>query len=70
MMSVKEVKRWLNTLEDDDDVAIDDGGLALVCCQDPDAYLEVGGEPSLCECGRLEEECLIFEGGTKHGDRT
>lgn len=70
MISVRELQRWLDTLEPNDSVSIDDGGLALVSNGDPEAYLEIGGESSLCECGRLEEECLIFEGGTKHGDRT
>lgn len=70
MIPVRELQRWLDTLEPGDGVSIDEGGLALVSDGDPEAYLEVGGEPSLCSCGRPEEECLIFDGGTRHGDRT
>jgi hypothetical protein len=52
MISANEFKRWANTLNDDDDVAIDDGGLTLVARgphNDTFAfgvpYLEVGGIP-------------------------
>jgi hypothetical protein len=69
MITVKELKRWLDTLEDDDSVSIDEGGISLLSDQQPDAYLEVGGEPSKCSCGRIEDECLFFEGGP-HRDRT
>lgn len=44
MISVAAVKRWLATLEEDDKVFIDDGGLSLMSVSEPDAYLEVGGE--------------------------
>lgn len=49
MMTVKEVRRWLTTLRDDSDIAIDEGGLTLVeisaGTQETGAYLEVGGIP-------------------------
>jgi len=49
MMSKKEIERWLETLPDDADVAIDDGGLMLVEINaegsQGDAYIEVGGIP-------------------------
>jgi hypothetical protein len=44
MLPVHEVKRWLETLEADGYVAIDDGGLTLVQI-DGEAWLEVGGIP-------------------------
>jgi len=42
-MLVSEVKEWLNTLEDNEGVGIDDGGIALCSTDRPDAYLELGG---------------------------
>ena len=44
MISVTELKRWLETLENDDSVYVDEGGLTLCSEGDPEAYLEVGGE--------------------------
>jgi hypothetical protein len=51
MISLKELKRWIDTL-DCDCVAVDEGGLNLVEVdmdehkpQVGDAYLEVGGVP-------------------------
>jgi hypothetical protein len=50
-LSAKELKRWAATLMDDDEVAIDDGGLTLVVLDEDgnaspdDGYLEVGGIP-------------------------
>ena len=44
-MSVKEIKEWLNTLNENDAVGVDDGGLCLQSFNDPDAYLEIGGMP-------------------------
>lgn len=43
-MTVKDVIKWLKTLSADDAVYIDEGGLTLMSENDPDAYLEVGGE--------------------------
>lgn len=49
MMSVEEVKRWINTLDGKNYVAIDDGGLCLVELtpddQETGAYCEIGGIP-------------------------
>ena len=44
MMSVREVKRWLDTLDPDECVGVDEGGLTLVN-ETGKAYLEVGGLP-------------------------
>ena len=43
-----ELKKWLDTLADDQEVGIDEGGLSLQAPESPDgaaAYLEVGGLP-------------------------
>jgi hypothetical protein len=45
MITVTELKRWLNTLPAGDSVAVDEGGLTLVSEKCPDAYIEVGGVP-------------------------
>ena len=45
MIATKELIRWLQTLPEDSGVAVDEGGLTLVCSGDPEAYLEVGGVP-------------------------
>jgi hypothetical protein len=49
MMTVKELRRWIDTLNPDNRVAIDEGGLTVVELT-PDgtetgAYLELGGVP-------------------------
>lgn len=44
-MCIKEVKRWLETIPDREEVAIDDGGLCLVVVNHENTYLEVGGIP-------------------------
>ena len=50
LMNVREIKRWLNTLGANAEVAIDEGGLALIEV-DGDACLEVGGNgPEDHEC--------------------
>jgi len=46
MIPKKELQDWLNTLPDDADIGIDDGGMLLVTAADDDAYLEVGGVPA------------------------
>jgi len=57
MMSKKEIERWLSTLPEDADVAIDEGGLSLVEINangsQGHAYMEVGGIP---DEGDEEEE--------------
>jgi hypothetical protein len=49
MIAVKELKSWLKTLEPDDSVGIDERGLSLFSAGDPEAYLEVGGDPEECD---------------------
>jgi hypothetical protein len=44
MMSKQDVRAWLDTLPEDAEVAIDDGGLCLEM-RGSDAYLEIGGFP-------------------------
>lgn len=43
MISAKALKDWAASLPDDDDVYIDEGGLALYNYTE-DAFLEVGGK--------------------------
>ena len=47
MASTKaELTNWLATFKDEDLIAIDEGGLALVLVgQENEAYLEIGGIP-------------------------
>lgn len=50
MISVTELKEWLETLDPNSDVAIDDGGLNLEnhnssTGPDGEAYIEIGGIP-------------------------
>lgn len=40
--TVREVKAWLETLDDDDEIGVDDGGLALAVTGDPDTWFEIG----------------------------
>lgn len=55
MMTVTEVKLWLDTLYPDSSVAIDDGGLTLVEIEangeQTESYLEIGGTPTEDEDG-------------------
>lgn len=44
MIAVKELQRWLATLQDGAMVFVDEGGICLVADSD-DAYIEVGGFP-------------------------
>lgn len=62
MIHIQELKRWLNTLPPEAGISIDDGGLTLVCDEDPDAYLEVGGIPEIEE----EDEFHAPPGSTRH----
>lgn len=49
MMIASEIKRWLQTISDDNSIAIDDGGLTLleldVDGKETGANLAVGGIP-------------------------
>jgi hypothetical protein len=42
-MLKSEIMDWLESLEDTDEVFIDDGGLCLSVIGNDDVYLEVGG---------------------------
>ena len=48
-MSLQEVKEWINTLDNHNYVAIDDGGLAIIELtpdgEETGAYCEIGGTP-------------------------
>ena len=44
-MHKAEIIEWLNTLDDEALVGIDDGGLSLVVVGDPVPYCEIGGIP-------------------------
>lgn len=45
-VTVEELKEWLSSLAGEDQVAIDDGGLALVLVDHEDeVYFEIGGVP-------------------------
>jgi hypothetical protein len=44
-ISKQELKNWVDSIRDEDDIAIDDGGLALVVVGEDDIYLEIGGAP-------------------------
>ncbi len=43
-ISVKELIEWLETLDENDGVFINEDGLTLQSIDEPDAYVEVGGE--------------------------
>lgn len=55
-MKVSDISDWLNTLDEEDEVGIDEGGLMLVSVSDPETYLEVGGMPEESESQADEEE--------------
>jgi len=44
-MQVSEIREWLDTLNDDDLVGVDDGGLCLRVVDNSAPYLEIGGMP-------------------------
>jgi hypothetical protein len=53
---------WLNTLPEGSAISIDDGGLCLVCDQDPVAYYEVGGVPEIeeAECSKCDDRSCLW----------
>lgn len=55
MIETKELIRWLKTLPADSGVSVVDG-LVLACNADPDAYIEVGGEPDTADNDEAEKE--------------
>jgi hypothetical protein len=44
-MSVAEIREWLDTLNENDLVGVDEGGLCLEVVDNPGVYLEIGGIP-------------------------
>ena len=48
-ISVSELREWLKGRDEGDEVAVDDGGLALVIVGDEEACIEVGGIPEEVE---------------------
>ena len=44
-MQVVQLREWLATLNDDQLVGVDDGGLCLRVVDDPEPYCEIGGLP-------------------------
>ena len=46
-IAIEDLKRWLDTLPKRGTVAIDEGGLTIVCVEEKDAYIEVGGDPDV-----------------------
>ena len=52
--SVREIKEWLSTLDDDDYVGIDDGGLALES-ENTGNVFEIGGIPNPADQEEREE---------------
>lgn len=42
-MPAAEIKAWLSGFNDDEEIGIDDGGLALRAVKDQECYLEIGG---------------------------
>lgn len=78
MIDIRELLRWLGTLDPNGSVAVDDGGLALVeldsAREQTGAMLEVGGisddddeypdEPVDCDaCGRPIDDPFASPGG-------
>jgi hypothetical protein len=53
-IKVKQLRKWLGTLDDNELVCVDDGGLILESVRKPEIYIEVGGEPD--EWGEEEGE--------------
>jgi hypothetical protein len=60
MLQVAELKRWLETLSPKSCVGVDEGGLCLVCWEEPTATLEIGGLP--------EDEEFSPDSGTLGGN--
>jgi hypothetical protein len=44
-MTKTEITEWLDTLPDDAEIGVDDGGLCLRVVDDPEPWLEIGGMP-------------------------
>ena len=59
-MKVQEIQKWLNSLPENAEVGVDEGGLTLKVTSDPTPYLEVGGLPRLTQ-EKIDE--YVKEGG-------
>ncbi len=46
-IAIEDLKMWLKSLPKDGTVVIDEGGLAMVCLEEKDAYIEIGGGPDV-----------------------
>jgi len=71
MIEVRELKQWLATLDDEDMVAIDEGGLTLevvfiASLGNLGAYIEIGGKPDEDED---EDEDRFSESAFKEDQR-
>jgi len=44
-MLKQDLKKWINSIPDNSEIGIDDGGLTLQVVNHPEIYLEVGGIP-------------------------
>jgi len=53
---VSELRRWLETIPNDEEVGIDDDGLSLQVVGDSQTYLEVGGLPILLENNKRDQK--------------
>jgi hypothetical protein len=56
-MRIADIKAWLDTLSEDAEVGVDEGGLTLVVLDLPDVYLEIGG----VEPPPILERCQVCE---------
>ena len=48
-ISKQQLQDWVDSLNEGDDIAVDDDGLALVVVGEEYTYLEVGGIPDTIE---------------------
>ncbi len=53
-MSKSEILEWLNGLEGDPEIGVDEGGLILLVVGNDEAYCEIGGLPEEEEDRRSE----------------
>ena len=44
-VTIKELREWLDTFEDENMVGVEEGGLTLEVVGLPQAYFEIGGVP-------------------------
>jgi len=62
-MPISEIKKWLETLNEDDMVGVDDDGLSLSVAFDPNIYLEIGGVPFVGAPENMTKEGILVEAG-------